>query len=59
MASSAPPVRGRCSPPRHPIRVPNMANGQINAMATPNQKPESRKRREKLSQSFCQVLNGR
>ena len=29
MASSAPPVRGRCSPPRQPIRVPNMANGQI------------------------------
>ena len=46
MANSAPPVRGRCSPPRQPMRVPNIANGQIVAMASPNQNPESRHRRE-------------
>ena len=59
MASSAPPVRGMCSPPDHPIRVPNIVHGHSIQIANPNQKPDPRRRREKVSAIFSRTVSGR
>ena len=59
IASNAPPVRGMFSPPRHPIFVPNIANGQRITIASPYQNPEPRKRRVKLSFSFSHAVSRR
>ena len=57
-ASSAPPVRGRCSPPRHPTRVPNIVNGHSSVIANPNQKPDVRHLRVNDSRSFAPSVSG-
>ena len=57
-ASSAPPVRGRCSPPRHPTRVPNIVNGHSSVIASPNQKPAVRHFRVNDSRSFAPAVSG-
>ena len=57
-ASSAPPVRGRCSPPRQPTRVPNIVNGHSSVIASPNQKPAVRHFRVNESRSFAPAVSG-
>jgi hypothetical protein len=54
---SAPPVFGRCSPPRQPSRVPHITNGQITSMARPNQNPEVRRRRRRVCRIRCHTVS--